>query len=115
MAMTRLDVFQSIAFKLLWWQVLYAWLVHRIDGAYNLLVAGAVLGVVVFVLMPFVKGNAAKVRPAWLNQFSLVSNLLFILVLVWFGHGWLAACSALSCLATSFWQFLCRKAAGLEA
>lgn len=112
--MTSAQIFKSVAIHLLWWLVLYAWLAHGIAGAYNLLVAGAVLSVVTFVLMPFCRGNAKLVRPPMLRQIGIASGLLYILVLVWFGHGWLAACSAMGSMAASFWQFQCRKAAGLE-
>jgi hypothetical protein len=113
--MSRGQVTRTVLVNLLWWLVLYAWLVHGLNGAYNLLMAGAVLSVLLLCFLPFAKGDAALVRPPLLRQFMFGSGLLFILVLVWFGHGWLATSFFLNALATSFWQFKCRKAAGLEA
>lgn len=103
---------KSVVVTTLWWLVLYAWLAHGVRGAYNLLVAGAVLNVVLFLSIPMMTAKPSQARPPLLRGFNVASSGLYTLALIWCGHGWLAAASAMGMFAGAFHQHLCGKAAG---
>ncbi|MES2973378.1 MAG: hypothetical protein V4757_07205 [Pseudomonadota bacterium] len=89
---------------------LYAWDILGMDGAGNLLIAWmvvlaslAVLGVAV--LKPEqIKGAGAL--PRWV-RLPLAAS--FFILLVWFGHGWLAALYALTWICASILNDMQRK------